>query len=339
MQFCDLCKHREVADFPTCTNCGVRANEIFDDDDRKSVLERFCEYVFQTQHKNAVCLAHNAKGFDAQFILRWCHKNHKCPDLISKGLSLLQMEAESIKFLCSLSFLPMALSALPKAFTLPSEKGIFLLSRFDLYRLTFNASKNNSGHFPYLFIKRDNYDYRGPLPPKADFGPDNMKAGALREFNRWYDEERAKNEVWDFREQLAKYCKADVRVLRQATTKFRDLILGLEKIDPFKECITLASLCMRIFRKNYMKVPFIASIFFSRFSLSRSIFLMMINQIADRQRGGGARARLPPQDEPLAGGHKVAQVALAQGRFEHSARPQRRGGEGGEVLCGRTEPR
>ena len=65
-----------------------------------------------------VCIAHNARGFDAQFILRYLVETAKTqlPTLIMSGTKIITMKAARVVFLDSLNYLPMALSALPKAF-------------------------------------------------------------------------------------------------------------------------------------------------------------------------------------------------------------------------------
>ena len=42
-------------------------------------------------------------------------------------------------------------------------------------------------------------------------------------------------------------------ILCEGMTKFRCIIHDLTQVDPLRECITIASTAMRIFRKNYME--------------------------------------------------------------------------------------
>ena len=45
----------------------------------------------------------------------------------------------------------------------------------------------------------------------------------------------------------------DVGILRRVCLKFRELILTVGNTDPFLECMTIASTCMRVFRKNFLR--------------------------------------------------------------------------------------
>ena len=55
----------------------------------------------------------------------------------------------------------------------------------------------------------------------------------------------------NFKEELIKYCRADVVLLSKAVLKFRKLFLETVDTDPFRY-VTLASLCMSIFRNRFM---------------------------------------------------------------------------------------
>ncbi len=67
-------------------------------------------------------------------------------------------------------------------------------------------------------------------------------------FKPWY--ESVKNETWNYKEEMIKYCRADVVVLSKAVLKFRKMFKDKFDINPFRY-ITLASLCMAIFRGGY----------------------------------------------------------------------------------------
>jgi hypothetical protein len=45
----------------------------------------------------------------------------------------------------------------------------------------------------------------------------------------------------------------DVNVLRQACCAFRHLFLKLVKMDPFREAITISSICSKVFRTTFLK--------------------------------------------------------------------------------------
>ena len=146
--------------FQVCLKSGLRKKQAFGGEDS---LVKFCEWLFRKEHVGSTAIAHNAKGYfihvqnikyiylsirdihfyllyisgyDAQFILRWIHKQAKAPSIIMRGMEILQLEYCGIKLLDSLNFLPMGLAAFPKA-------------------LGFDAAK---GYFPHLFNKKENWN-------------------------------------------------------------------------------------------------------------------------------------------------------------------------------------
>jgi hypothetical protein len=58
-------------------------------------------------------------------------------------------------------------------------------------------------------------------------------------------------EKWNFRDEMIKYCRADVELLSKAVLSFRKMFKDKLDIDPFRY-ITLASLCMAIFRGCFL---------------------------------------------------------------------------------------
>jgi hypothetical protein len=49
------------------------------------------------------------------------------------------------------------------------------------------------------------------------------------------------------------YCLDDVNVLSQACSAFRNLYLKLVKMDPFRQAITISSICNKVFRTMFLK--------------------------------------------------------------------------------------
>lgn len=114
---CDACC--DAATLGSCQYCNEN-RKVFKGDES---IDQFCEWLFSKNNKDAIAVAHNAKGYDAQFILDYCHRSGLKPDrIISRGLEILFMQVGSIQFKDSLCFLPMALSALPKAFDIEECK-------------------------------------------------------------------------------------------------------------------------------------------------------------------------------------------------------------------------
>jgi hypothetical protein len=97
-----------------------------------------------------------------------------------------------------------------------------------------------------------NYDYVGSLPPLADYGVTSMKASTRAAVEKWHAEQMAANTVFDFRRDIGIYCTQDVNVLMQAVCRFRDMILAQFHVDPFQVATTIASLCMHVYRANFL---------------------------------------------------------------------------------------
>jgi len=56
------------------------------------------------------------------------------------------------------------------------------------------------------------------------------------------------------REELVGYCMDDVNVLREACCAFINLFLKLVKMDPFREAITISSICNKVFRTIFSEI-------------------------------------------------------------------------------------
>jgi len=141
------------------------------------------------------------------------------------------MSYRGVKFIDSLNYFHMPLSSLPKAYGL---------------------SNIEKGTFPHFFNRPENVNYVGPLPPLEFYSPDTMAEKERESFIAWYNEESAKNTVFDFDAEIVKYCKQDVEILRLACLKFREGFMKFG-VDPFLECTTIASTCMRVFKKKFLK--------------------------------------------------------------------------------------
>ncbi|XP_039315430.1 involucrin-like [Solenopsis invicta] len=127
-----------------CRWCGTR-EFVFNIDP----VKQFIEFVTRpTKHfKSIICIAHNAKAFDAQFILKYLVEKSlitEKPRIILNGTKIIVMTIGHTKFIDSVNYMPMRLSDLPKAFGLrdTADKGIF----------------------PHLFNTVENQSYVGPLP-------------------------------------------------------------------------------------------------------------------------------------------------------------------------------
>jgi hypothetical protein len=240
---CDLC-YDQVLD-TLCKNCKQpRRGEWFGDE----AFDKFCKWLIEEKNEGSYIIAHNARGFDGQFLLNWMQNNAFPPDtILMRGLEIIMMKFSNMKLLDSLNFLPFPLSAFPKTLGFEAEKGTF----------------------PHLFNKEENYEYRGPLPPKDDYGTATMKPKQLAEFEKWfvsysvvdgivswhyniqydyrYEAEAAVGREFVFKEALLQYCHLDVSILTRGCMKMRKLVMDEHDLDPFVCAPTIASLCMSVY--------------------------------------------------------------------------------------------
>ena len=193
-------------------------------------VDEFCKFVFNDKHIGFTFIAHNSKSYDAHFVRNWCIENGVKPYVIYNGMKIMYMEAQGVRFIDSLNFIAAPLSSFPK---------------------TFGLTELKKGFFPHYFNKKCNQNYIGPIPSKRHYGYDQMKHSARKEFLKWYQERVAENYVFDFKKELREYCRSDVDILRRSMIKFRKDFITLENIDPL-QYITISSVCMTIYRSNYM---------------------------------------------------------------------------------------
>lgn len=166
------------------------------------------------------------------------------------------MTFRGIRFVDSLNFLPMSL-----------EK----------FSDTFNINELKKGFFPHRFNIKENFEYVGHYPDKKYYDSERFSPDKKEKFDIWYDSN--KNNLFNFKNELYEYCKSDVLLLQEGCLQFRSIIYKISEIDPFVECITIASLCHMIYRKMNMKAKSIGLIpckgFNSEQKQSKSAILWM----------------------------------------------------------------
>ena len=202
--------------------------------------KKFCQWLFSKEHQGCIVVAHNFQGYDGYFIQKFLNENVIKYDVILRGAKILTMSVPmfNIKFIDSLNFIPMALSKFPK---------------------TFDMTELCKGYFPHLFNKEENQDYVGPIPPVAYYLHNTMKPEAREAFLAWHKEQVESNYLFNFREEIIKYCRSDVDILRNCCMKFREMLRDkTDGIDPFDKCLTIASYCHEVYRTNFLKKDTIA---------------------------------------------------------------------------------
>ena len=205
----------------------------------KDTVKDFCQWLLTPQHKDCIVVAHNFQGYDGYFIKDFLIQNAIPYEIIYRGAKSLSMTVPlfNIKFIDSINFIPMALAKFPK---------------------TFGQDELCKGYFPHMFNKDENQNYVGPIPCQNDYGVNFMKPGEREAFMAWHDEQVANNYRYDFREEIIKYCRSDVDILRKCCLLYREMFRKETDIDPFNKALTIASYCQEVYRTNFLKKDTIA---------------------------------------------------------------------------------
>ena len=205
----------------------------------KDTVKNFCQWLFTPEHKGCIVVAHNFQGYDGYFINEFLVANAIHYEIIYRGAKSLSMTVPlfNIKFIDSINFIPMSLAKFPK---------------------TFGQDELCKGYFPHMFNKDENQNYIGPIPCQNDYGVNFMKPGEREAFMAWHDEQVANNYRYDFREEIIKYCRSDVDILRKCCLLYREMFRKETDIDPFNKALTIASYCQEVYRTNFLKKDTIA---------------------------------------------------------------------------------
>ena len=134
----------------------------------------------------------------------------------------------NIRFIDSISFIPQPLRDFPK---------------------TFSLVELAKGYFSHRFNTSANQSYIGNYPEKVDYGYIEMTKANKKLFDEWYD--TTKNMVFNFKEEMHKYCKSDVDILRRGCLQLKELFVQISNIDPF-QYITIAGVCMTIYKNEFL---------------------------------------------------------------------------------------
>ncbi|XP_052779212.1 uncharacterized protein LOC128216636 [Mya arenaria] len=232
---CTQCLDSNLSIDSECDHCGK--NELVFKGEKTT--QQFCQWLFSEENVGATVICHNFKGYDSYPVLQYLHDNAILPEVITNETKFMSIKVPvcKMRFIDSINFIPMALADMPKAF------GITELAK---------------GYFPHLFNRQENQtNTLTKLPDLKYYYPDGMKIDKRFEFLAWYDIH--KNDAFDFQYELLKYCRSDVDILRKCCLKFRELFQEITQknevpgIDPFEKCLTIASACNLVFRRNFLE--------------------------------------------------------------------------------------
>ena len=205
----------------------------------QDTVKEFCRWLLTPQHKGCIMIAHNFKGYDSYFIIKFLNENAIKYKIIYNGAKCVTMTIEmfDIKFIDSLNFIPMSLAKFPKTFAQP-----------ELCK----------GYFPHFFNKDANQDYVGPIPCQDDYGVNFKKPAEREAFMSWHQEQVDNNYVFDFRHEIIKYCRSDVDILAKCCLLYREMFKDQTGIDPFDKATTIASYCQQVYCTKFLQKDTIA---------------------------------------------------------------------------------
>lgn len=204
-------------------------------------MEAFCGFAFLAEDCLAASpakhtmFAHNASGFDSILVLKVA-ADTLCedPKVIFDAGRPIKLTIRNFTILDSYRYFQCALKHLPKSFELQGVE---------------------KGHLPHLFNKLENTDYEGDLPDQTFFVTEFMSEPDFQKFDAWWREEHQKictGELppWNLRAELLKYCRDDVRILREAWLKFEQAVHDLTGFLPGVNNVSIASLTNLVFRAS-----------------------------------------------------------------------------------------
>ena len=84
----------------------------------KDTVKKFCQWLFTSEHKGCIVVAHNFQGYDGYFITEYLIENAIHYEIIYRGAKSLSLKVPGwdIRFIDSLNFIPMSLAKFPKTF-------------------------------------------------------------------------------------------------------------------------------------------------------------------------------------------------------------------------------
>lgn len=246
---------------------------------RFDTVQEFMEFLTELQ-ECVTFFAHNFGGYDGRVLFKYFvrHPQLTMIGAIPNGTKFMsytfkngqtymtddgkQLPVE-IKFKDSYRHMSQSLRSLPKTYGL--DQNLFA-----------------KGFYPHSFNTDENRFYKGPLPDRQLFHPDEMKDEEKEEFEKWYAlqlqeqqlyfDETGRTDFYDHYQEFVKYCDSDVNVLAEALIvymeEYMDQCNGLNPLEK----VTIASHCMNHYLTNHMEENSIAQLKPKEFEFSKEAF-------------------------------------------------------------------
>ena len=184
------------------------------------------------REREIIIVFHNFKGFDSVFILNELYQQQReVTEQLTVGAKVLSFRSGPLKFIDSISFLPMPLAS---------------------FSQTFNITELKKGFFPHLFNLPHHQNYVGRIPDIEFYDPDGMMPKKKEELLHWHSEQVARNVTFHFKKEMIAYCQSDVALLKAGCIKFQQEFQSQAEFNPMAKCITIASGCNLYWRKHHL---------------------------------------------------------------------------------------
>ena len=201
-------------------------------------LDELADVQDSDREREIIIVFHNLKGFDSVFILNELYQQQRTvTDQLTQGAKVLSFRSGPLKFIDSLSFLPMPLASFPS---------------------TFNLTEIKKGFFPHLFNLPHHQNYEGRIPDIEFYDPDSMMPKKKQDLMNWHADQVRRNERFNFKQELIAYCRSDVALLKAGCIKFQQEFQSQAGFNPMETCITIASSCNKYWRMHHLEKNTIA---------------------------------------------------------------------------------
>ena len=192
----------------------------------------------QDREREIIIVFHNFKGFDSVFIVNELYQQQReVTEQLTVGAKVLSFKSGPLKFIDSLSFLPMPLASFTE---------------------TFNLSELKKGFFPHLFNLPHHQNYEGRIPDLEFYDPDSMMPEKKQELLHWHADQVQRNVTFNLKNEMIAYCRSDVALLKAGCMKFQQEFQSQATFNPMETCITIASACNRYWRMKHLEPETIA---------------------------------------------------------------------------------
>ena len=195
-------------------------------------LDELADVQDSDSEREIIIVFHNFKGFDSVFIVNELYQQQReVTEQLTVGAKVLSFRSGPLKFIDSLSFLPMPLAA---------------------FTSTFNLTELKKGFFPHLFNLPHHQNYEGRIPDIEFYDPDSMMPKKKQDLMNWHADQVRRNVTFNLKQEMIAYCKSDVALLKAGCQAFQKEFERQAGFNPMARCVTIASACNLYWRKHHL---------------------------------------------------------------------------------------